>query len=85
MRILTRRREKEVISYIVDCEFAIYALDERVGHLEDALKNSVGLQRILVEALLRIREDPDVELGFDPEEMLVAVNDDLALMTEHFS
>ena len=94
MKFLTARREREIVAYIQDAKIEhaldvqlrddiIIALEEHKASLESALKDAIRLQRMILETLIDFRDDPDGEIDFDPDEMLTALGDQIAMLEEH--
>jgi hypothetical protein len=85
VRFLSTHRENEVIAYIQWLELQNEELEENRVQLEAAVKDAFNLQRMIVEDFIAFRDDPDVELNFDPDEMLLSLTDHIAILEEHFS
>lgn len=96
MKFLTRRRENEIVAYIEAARVEhILEMEEKdeiirtavkeIASLQDAWKDAVRLQRDIVTAFLIAREQPDVDLDWDLEEMLETLNDQIAQLEEHFA
>jgi len=99
MRFITTRREQEIIAYIralewrnaeleenaLQLEWRNEYLEENRVQLEAAVKDSYELQRLLVEDFIAFRDDPDADLNFDMDEMLLSLTDHIAILGEHFS
>jgi hypothetical protein len=94
MRFLTRRREDEIVAYIEAARIEhilemeekdeiIAAAVKEIALLQDAWKEAIRLQRDIVQAFIIAREQPEVDLDWDLEEMLEAISDQLAQLGEH--
>ena len=84
MRFITTRREREIIAYIRALEWQNEELEENRIQLEAAVRDAFELQRMLVEDFIAFRDDPDADLNFDMDEMLLSLTDHIAILGEHF-